>query len=100
MPIVVMPAETAQRLKDRILALGRTCEVKMFVANDVVLELQFTKSERERFGGAGGPAIVVAVKNLARLTRAIPPSEGDVLNYIEVKNPKALVRLDPFAAPR
>ncbi len=96
MPIVVMPTETALRLKDRLLALGQCHDVKMFRANDVVLELQFTDTERKRFGNATGPAIVVAIEEISNLIEVIPSSENGILNYIEVKNSRAIARLDPF----
>lgn len=96
MPVVVMPTETAIRLKDRLLDLGERHTVRMFPAKEVVAELQFTQSEIDRFGGDTGTAIVVAVKDIEDLRGTIPASENGVLNYIEVKNLKALMRLDPF----
>jgi hypothetical protein len=43
MAVVTMPAQTAQRLKEEILKLSQSVEVKMFLAKDVVQLIGFTE---------------------------------------------------------
>lgn len=97
MPVVVMPAQTAERLKPRLLKLAENMDIRMYFAKERVLDLQFTPDEIEGFSGETGPAVVVAVPELTQLNAAIPVQEGERLNYIEVTNEQAVAKLDPFA---
>lgn len=96
MAVVTMPAQTAQRLKDEILKLSQSVEVKIFMATDVVQMIGFTEEEIAGFGGETGDAVVLAVRDLEALTQAIPQSAGGRLNYIPIVNEKAKAKLDPF----
>lgn len=97
MPIVVLPADTAARLKPRLLQLAERVPVKMFAAEDVVAGIGFTPAEMAECGATNGRAVVVAVEDLAVLEAEIPQMEGDLRNYFPVSNPKVVARLDPFA---
>jgi hypothetical protein len=96
MPVVVMPIQTAERLKQRLLELAKDVDVRMFLANQRVVDLQFTPAEIVKFGGETGPATVVAVAEMAQLSSAIAEEENGKLNYIAVVNKRALTKLDPF----
>ncbi|MBO9433260.1 hypothetical protein J7394_03525 [Ruegeria sp. R13_0] len=96
MAIVTMPAQTAQRLKDKILNLSQSVEAKVFFAKDTALGLGFTEEEIKAFGGETGDAVVLAVWDLDALKQAIPQSAGGRLNYIPIVNEKAKAKLDPF----
>ncbi len=96
MAVVTMPAQTAQRLKDEILKLSQSVEVKMFLAKDVVQLIGFSDEEIAGFGGETGDAVVLAVRDLKALEQAIPQSAGGRVNYIPIVNEKAKAKLDPF----
>ena len=96
MAVVTMPAQTAQRLKEEILKLSQSVEVKMFLAKDVVQLIGFTEEEIAGFGGETGDAVVLAVRDLQALEQAIPQSASGRLNYIPIVNEKAKAKLDPF----
>lgn len=97
MPIVTLPRETSERLKQRIDALGKTHPVELFPATKVVMGIAFTTGETEEFDGESGEAMVLAVQDLDALTAAIPEFEDERRNYCIISHPKAIAKLDPFA---
>ena len=96
MPVVVMPSQTAERLKPRILSLCERIEMRMFMASEYVLELQFTDDEIEAFGGEIGPAVVLAMADFSLFADLLPAQEDRRLNYIEVVNTRVRQKLDPY----
>ncbi|PXW72551.1 hypothetical protein C7964_101664 [Loktanella sp. PT4BL] len=97
MPIVTLPRETSERLSPRIQALGQTHPVELFPASKIVMGIVFTTAETKEFGGEGGEAMVLAVKDMAALSAAIPEFEEERRNYCVINHAKAIARLDPFA---
>jgi len=97
MPIVVLPADTALRLRSRILALSQVVTVKMFPATTVIPAMGFTPAELAECDAQSGEAIILGLSDLAPLHDAIPEVEDGLRNYFPVTNEKVIARLDPFA---
>ncbi|MDO6591093.1 hypothetical protein DS901_15705 [Loktanella sp. D2R18] len=98
MAIVTLPEQTAKRLSDRISALDPELEHRVFAASDIVMGIAFTERDTAEFKGETGVALILAVKELAGLTKAIPEFEDGQRNYCIIKNTRAVARLDPFFA--
>ncbi|MFQ6546550.1 hypothetical protein AADZ90_001230 [Aestuariibius sp. 2305UL40-4] len=96
LPAVLMPEETSKRLRDRIEALSKLTEVRLFPAKGERHFVHFTSDDLDLFDGEGGEPYILAVRNHDLLTVTIPEKEGDRSNYIPVRNEKALQRIDPF----
>ncbi|WP_296426484.1 hypothetical protein [Yoonia sp.] len=96
MPVVTLPFDTSERLKDRIQHLEKTQKIKLFPATDVVMALVFTAAETKEFGGDEGAAMVLAIDDLAALGDIIPEIEDGRRNYCIIRNDRAIARLDPF----
>ena len=100
MPTVLMPEETSKRLRDRIEALSKLTEVRLFPAKGKRHFVHFTADDLDLFDGESGEPYILAVRDKDILTATIPEREGERSNYIPVQNNKALQRLDPFWTAR
>ncbi|MCG3268801.1 hypothetical protein [Yoonia sp. I 8.24] len=96
MAIVTLPAQTAERLTDRISALDPDLAHRLFAASDIVMGIAFTERDTAEFKGETGVAMILAVKDLEGLAKAIPEFEDDRRNYCIIQNARATARLDPF----
>ena len=96
MPIVTLPAQTADRLSARIATLEPALETRVFAAAERVMGIAFTDKDTAEFDGETGEAMIIAVTDLDQFCAAIPEFENGRRNYCIIQNARAIARLDPF----
>jgi 16S rRNA U1498 N3-methylase RsmE len=99
MVAVIMPADVADRLKERIQTLVNVHDAVVKFADEMKIRIVFSEDEKKTFASPGERAVVLALKDKDALDAIIPMTEGGLTNYLPVNSKRARQRLDPFYVP-